>query len=147
MERLAKRRVHVRALPMRWAAALFLVPLLLAVGGCVAVPAAMRGVDPCARAMSLQPVDAGWLAEQAPYEEVYRTMVEARSLPTRRNMEALTTCYQPGDELWLWRRSVWLPVGHNEFVAGEETGYALVRSGATVGGVAVAQQQTGGRVR
>lgn len=97
--------------------------------------------------MSLQPVDAGWLAEQAPYEEVYRTMVEARSLPLRRSMEAITTCYQPGDEIWLWRRSIWLPADHNEFVAGEESGYALVRNGASVGGVAVSQQQTGGRVR
>lgn len=124
----------------------FLV-LVIAAGGCVPVPAAMRGVDACARAMSLQPVDAGWLAEQAPYEELYRTMVEARSSQLRRSMEAITTCYQPGDEIWLWRRSVWLSADANEFVAGVETGYALVRNGASVGGVSVGQQQTGGRVR
>ncbi|MCB0052580.1 MAG: hypothetical protein KDE24_23895, partial [Caldilinea sp.] len=73
---------------------------------------------------------------------------EARSSQLRRSMEAITTCYQPGDEIWLWRRSVWLPADNNEFVAGVETGYALVRNGASVaGGVAVSQQQTGGSVR
>ena len=74
-------------------------------------------------------------------------MVEARSPQLRREIEAITTCYQPGDEIWAWRRPVWLPVGKNEFVAGEENGYALVRNGTAVGGVAVTQQQTGGRVR
>jgi len=127
---------------------LVFLAMVIAAGGCVPVPAAVRGADACARAMSLQPVDAGWLAEQAPYEELYRTMVEARSSQLRRSMEAITTCYQPGDEIWLWRRSVWLPADNNEFVAGVETGYALVRNGASVvGGVAVSQQQTGGRVR
>ncbi len=126
---------------------LVFLALVTVTGGCVPVPAAMRGADGCARAMSLHPVDAGWLAEQAPYEELYRTMVEARSSQLRRSMEAITTCYQPGDEVWLWRRSVWLPANNNEFVAGEETGYALVRNGASVGGVTVAQQQTSGRVR
>lgn len=115
--------------------------------GCTALPGTVQGGDPCVRAMALQPVDAGWLAQPTPYEEIYRIMVEARSLNVRRGMEAITTCYQPGDEIWAWRRSVWLPVEKNEFVAGEENGYALVRNGIAMGGVAVAQQQTGGRVR
>ncbi len=126
---------------------LLCVAALGGLSGCAALPDAVRGGDPCVRAMALQPVDAGWLAQPTPYEEVYRTMVEARSPQLRREIEAITTCYQPGDEIWVWRRPVWLPVDQNEFVAGEESGYALVRNGTAVGGVAVGQQQTGSRVR
>jgi hypothetical protein len=90
--------------------------------------------------MGLRPVDPAWLQQEQPYGSLVRQLQTTRSLPTRRQLEALITCYRAGDEIWAWDRSTWIAATGEQFSAGSESGYALLRNGAVIGGVQIAAQ-------
>jgi hypothetical protein len=91
----------------------------------------------CARAKGLNPVDRAWLEDESSFEKLFQLLQESRSLPVRRRLEAVITCYRPGDEIWQWSRPAWETGDGEQVVAVDVTGYALVRAGLVLGGVEV----------
>ncbi len=120
------------------------VGLLLAtclwVAACTPLAGPLDADASCLRAANLESIDREWLTHEVTYQAVFQTMQETRSLPTRRQIEAMTTCFRPGDDLWNWRRTTWVEQGNDTYVATNEIGFALVRDGAVLGGVLIAQR-------
>lgn len=106
-------------------------------GACRGVGGPFDAGAQCARAKSLAPVDRAWLADESSFEKLFQLLQESRSLPLRRRLEAVITCYRPGDEIWQWSRPAWEAGDGEQVQAVDVTGYALVRAGQVLGGVEV----------
>lgn len=116
------------------------IPVLLVsalLGACRGVGGPFDAGAQCARVKGLAPVDRAWLADESSFEKLFQLLQESRSLPLRRRLEGVITCYRPGDEIWVWSRPAWEAGDGEQVQAVDVTGYALVRGGQVLGGVEV----------